>query len=1630
MISFYFISLICLFTQWSSASFIIFETKSEVNFNEVKRSLHLNNQYQYYTIKNVDIPGIWYNYESIVNYIYLNGYIDKNHHNNTERCQLVYSISNSNSYGVDENNSTEPSSSNNSTMTIPNLNTSDKNGMNMVNLSYLTKKQDTFYPKNSSSYTFKFQISNHAKNNSTKDDNDDNDNDDEDDKKTSQKINKDDHHSNSTKNNSTSDDKPVKEEDAFTVAIDHSIKPSNENPSIKKMVKINSPILFINYNDIQQVGCSLYDIITANHWNNIIRVNTNTTLDIIMENEQEKENSNDEELSSNKIFNNPMTPSLLAFIVDEMELDIIKKESNTNKIGIKYVKQSLASTIPITFISGKEYTNLMDSLESKELWIQVTPDVIYYFLNLISKEEEERLKELDNNKWYLATSKVNMNSISNSDISTTSKFKSINTIDFDSSSSNKSKTTTIVKNTESNNNDDVTSTSTSTSMNNQKKNTSSEPLKNKKSDSYFRNLYKINNNDNSDNKKIEKDSLIYSPSIKVPLSPLTKMEKLPYPIETYQTPSNKSNINQKPMPSLPDITVKKNDKLLPSSQPTDLDAYIIDILNNHTSIPDDFAISPMTNTPYSTCTTISTSSPSTFPSTTTTTYSNNNEYHFPSVFDQPPIDFTSRYRSLVTSIKPRNTYRDIYCKKLQENHKKNSTNHHLSPRQYNDSFKNDQETILLKKSSSTLSITTDSLPTETTNTSSKTIIQPNSTISHNSDTSTSNETITQLKHTSTSSNTTDTNTSTSSQSTSIKTNSLTKSSKRIPLQINTDIKSIPSESKPMSPTVEPEKKLKKLYKMKNKLLKGITTTLTTVSPFDKDKENHDPINTKQIENHNPSKTNTLNYANFPISIEISHKNPHQSDNGSSEPVVNNIYSSKVNDSILSLENDVNDKDETSSSSDSNSVYSLNFDLEAMSVLINNSQQKKLPPPSSPPPKPSTTLSHESKGKEKKEQKYNNKLNIIGNNNPGKPLPLPKQNNTLINNRNENQKLISKTKSPPFNTPNKNNNDTKETRIYGESKEMIKVSSNKKNFTNSNNKDNVNSMKDKTKYQNRYSEKMNQPIRPHKNFIVLKDDRDSDYESDSESDNEWEMINKERHNSPRNFIVLKEQNETENTNKNKNPIKIVPKKIQTEQLENDNGKINPQKRSPSIVKSKSMEYMKLTEKEKDKDKDKDKETDYTKENNDNKDTNNKDLKKRRTFNNFKSFNYYNTEEDNFFTSPKLKSNLPFDNDSKDNSSFSSSQPASPKAKIIPPKIKIIKKESTNFTKEPSPLSKVTTLNVSPTEPINESTKIKRSSVTSSSTSSRYSSGSSTYCSTCCNSNCSSCGGVDSTITTKVSTHSNSKSSSSSQSNTNSKTSQSTIPSEETYYYDIVTDHIELPPSSQITDTTLTNEEMLKAENELHTYSLPFLKLVENVKEKERERNHPIDNYLSYPTPGLLWEQIPVINNREKRQITIKTLSDYSDLDIPPSESGALSYYHSNASSYSVKENDGTNNSTYATNENDNTPPTPPSTPHSFTSFTDNLWQKIKHSKSTTMTPPTTTTSPTSSSPNHTLTSPTSSILKSPTSLKSLTTTFKNLTFPRSKKVNSKDEDNTKFSMTQQHREVTPINPIQYINSFKL
>jgi len=1270
----------------------------------------------------------------------------------------------------------------------------------------------------------------------------------------------------------------------------------------------------------------------------------------------------------------------------------------------------------------------------------------YYKIN---KAEEERLKELDNNKWYLASSSKtnrNINSISNSDtiIYTNSNSKLSNITS--ESSSIKSKST---MNTLTESNKEVKSSF----VNYQNSNTSGVLINNNKSDSYYRNLYNMRkNNDNHDNLKKNTDSSVYSPSIKVPLTPLTKMKKLPYPTKSDQTSSAYSNKNiNNYMTSSSSITTKKDDRFSQSSQPCDLDSYIINILNNYSSNPEDLtppshllfpsATPPLINASINNTTTTTATATTEKSSPASYTYSSNNEYHFPSVFEQPPIDFTSRYRSLVSSIKPRNSYRDIYCKKIQENNIRNFNSRQNLHKSY-DSLKNDQnqENVLLKKSISNLSIKTDSLPYEMANTSSKTIIQPNITKSNISDTDSSNGTIKQYNHSRTNSETS--STSTITQSNIKKTNSLTKSSNtKIPPPINT--KMIISDSTPMSPKLEPEKKLKKLKKMKNKLLKGITT-LTTTSPFEKDKESNDSLN--NMNKHDYNKSSTLNYGSSPIRIEINQKKDQKNNdipsNSTNKPLINNNNSTslKKDNSTLSSMNNNKDKDRNSYySSDSDSVYSLNFDLKAMSALINKSHEKK----TSQQPRTTLNLTHVqvTRPNSGEKEKVNfKKLNL--NNNKEKAIPQPKEKNTSNINNTENQALIAKTKSP-LNMSNKIISDRKEIKIYGESREMTKVSNNKKNFINNTNKTNVD---DKKRNQMNNENKPDYQKHHHK-YIVLKDDRD---DSEDESDSESDMLKKEYHN-PRNFIVLKDQNENKNIERKKEPLKqnnnnsnksynmniqeskkslnIVWPDNSKDTNNNNYEKSNQQNYSPLKGKSKSMEYMKVTKSEKDNEID-------TTDNEDEKDTKNKKLKKRRTFNNFKSFNYFDNKEDNFFSSP---SSTPSTEKSPDTNTSSTSKPTpSNKAKSVPPKIKIIKKESTNFTKEHSPLSKVTTLNASPAQSISNTSNASSNSTsptatataTTTSSSSNYSSNCSTCCSTCCNSDCSSCNVIDNPAT-NLNNHSNSK-----------KTSQLTIPSsEETCFYDIVVD-TEYHPSDQVTDTTL-------AENEIHAYSLPFLKLVENVKEKERELLNQENSHLTYSTPSSRWEKVPIINNREKRQVTIKSLSDYSDLDIPPSEAGALSYYPSNASSHSVKDDKEINSKrdsfahshdhdrhNYSTKDNELSPQTPPSTPHSFSSYTDNLWQKLTHSKTnygttttttTTITPNTNTTIP-STLPS----TPTNALLKSPTSLKNLTTTFKNLTFPRSRKANEDngsgaEEEDTKSTLTQP---ASPISPIKYINSFKI
>jgi len=353
--SYLFLSL-CVLYQWTLASFIIFETKSDIDFNEHKKSLYLNNQYQYYHLNNIDLPGRWYHYENTINSFYLHGSLIKNITDPSQRCQLMYHFNN-------EKASTTGNLNNNNqdAMNSPSLN---KELLNTIYSSTTTssniKRSSPSSINNANSIKFQkiTTVSNGNKN--------------------IKKIYSGHVHIKS-KSNTNTDSKSSNngETDEFlTVDVSNRIHENEKGSNIKKMVTTDRPILFIHYNDIIDMGCSLQEIIIKNQWENIEKSTNNKEEELEV---KEKRNENDEEEEIIEVINfdegislTTVIPSLISIVVSEKNLNHMIKESNINIIGIKYTRQSIGSNPPITFISEKDHANLINGLVSKEMWIKVT----------------------------------------------------------------------------------------------------------------------------------------------------------------------------------------------------------------------------------------------------------------------------------------------------------------------------------------------------------------------------------------------------------------------------------------------------------------------------------------------------------------------------------------------------------------------------------------------------------------------------------------------------------------------------------------------------------------------------------------------------------------------------------------------------------------------------------------------------------------------------------------------------------------------------------------------------------------------------------------------------------------------------------------------------------------------------------------------------------------------------------------------------------------------------------------------------------------------------------------------------------------------------------------------------------
>lgn len=385
------------------ASLIIFETNSKIYFNENEKNIYLNNQYQYYAITNVDMPGKWYSYKNIINSFYMHGYLNKTSStsattnsstNNSNRCKLIYNFNlNNNSFNeTNPDNSQSSNKFNDSNITfnddINRKNIFNNKRGNIMSITYDYAKNQLHIKNETSvdSYTSSFNNNTNTSDDTLLDDN----------------INNEHEQTHYQKENNLK---------SLTISISHDMMTSEENKNssntttIENLINSNQPLLFINYDDLIEQGCSFQDVIIANHWiiekeieskknsteiKTITRKVCNETdnseafknkginkdsqeIDDDNNNKNEIENEFSDEEMNEYMYNNSFIPSLIAVIVKEKELEIIKKENNINTIGKKYLHQTSNLEIPITFLSKSEYEKLMNNSKLNELWIQVTP---------------------------------------------------------------------------------------------------------------------------------------------------------------------------------------------------------------------------------------------------------------------------------------------------------------------------------------------------------------------------------------------------------------------------------------------------------------------------------------------------------------------------------------------------------------------------------------------------------------------------------------------------------------------------------------------------------------------------------------------------------------------------------------------------------------------------------------------------------------------------------------------------------------------------------------------------------------------------------------------------------------------------------------------------------------------------------------------------------------------------------------------------------------------------------------------------------------------------------------------------------------------------------------------------------
>ncbi|ORY74646.1 hypothetical protein LY90DRAFT_502437 [Neocallimastix californiae] len=132
--------LLLILNQNVLASLTIFKANSQINFNETLKNIHLNNQYQYYTLANVDMPGRWYSYENLLSSHLLFGYFNSSTKDTKDiyHCRLSYRLLNHLNHTATIHN--HPSQNNlNWTTATSNNNSLNENKFNSMNPMNTTK---------------------------------------------------------------------------------------------------------------------------------------------------------------------------------------------------------------------------------------------------------------------------------------------------------------------------------------------------------------------------------------------------------------------------------------------------------------------------------------------------------------------------------------------------------------------------------------------------------------------------------------------------------------------------------------------------------------------------------------------------------------------------------------------------------------------------------------------------------------------------------------------------------------------------------------------------------------------------------------------------------------------------------------------------------------------------------------------------------------------------------------------------------------------------------------------------------------------------------------------------------------------------------------------------------------------------------------------------------------------------------------------------------------------------------------------------------------------------------------------------------------------------------------------------